>query len=257
VLGGLVMTGIAFGGGLGNAGAPRFAKVQTVLFIAPYAFFAGMSGKPGMIVILLQAPLWLIGIYTLIGRAHATHAQLIRAQRLTEHLAYHDALTSLPNRARLMECLAKECEHVPQPTDRSSYVLYLDLDGFKAVNDTLGHGAGDELLRAVAARFQQFMRPCDTFGRLGGDEFAAILNCMTAAEVEDVGTRLIAAAKEPFELAGLPPITIGVSIGGTDITTPPDVRQTLHAADTMLYAAKHAGKGTLRLATRVGCSDHF
>jgi diguanylate cyclase (GGDEF)-like protein len=248
VFSGLVATGIAFGGAYINAGAPRFATIQVCLFTIPYAVLAGLYGAPGMIVILLQSPLWLIGICVLIRNTHANQAKLIKARRLTHHLAFHDSLTGLPNRAQFMERLAAECDSVAQDPGRGCYVLYLDLDGFKTVNDTLGHHAGDDLLRAVANRFQGLMRPADLFGRLGGDEFAVILPSVTAAQVHAIGERLIAAAGQPFLLEGAPPISIGVSIGGVELAPASDVRRTLQAADTMLYAAKRAGKGTLRLA---------
>ncbi|MGI4799473.1 MAG: diguanylate cyclase domain-containing protein [Janthinobacterium lividum] len=248
LLSGIVATANGFGGAYSNAGAPGFAKLQAFLVIMPYTVLTGLSGRPGMLVILLNSPLWLLGLSVLIRNTHEAHAKLIRAQRLTHHLAFHDSLTGLPNRAQFMERLATECAQAHEDTDRCSYVLYLDLDGFKTVNDTFGHGAGDNLLRAVTARFQALMRPGDLFGRLGGDEFAVILPSTTTVQTEAIGARLIAAAHEPFLLEGNTAIHIGVSIGGVALALPPDVQRTLHAADSMLYAAKRAGKGTLRLA---------
>lgn len=200
-----------------------------------------------MLILLGQLPIWIFGIFGIIASTHTTRAELIRAQRESNFLAYHDALTGLPNRLLLMKRLDEECARVASEPERSSYVLYLDLDGFKAVNDNFGHGAGDDLLRAVASRFSLCMRPCDTLGRLGGDEFAAILPQTAVETVEAVAHQLIACTREPFTFEGIPLVRIGVSIGGASLSSPPDVRRTLEVADTMLYAAKHAGKGTLRL----------
>lgn len=248
ILSGLVVVAVGFGGAYNNAGAPRFATLQTILFITPYTLFAGLSGMPGMPVILLQLPLWLIGIVMMIFNMHRTHAQLIRAENKAQHLAFHDSLTSLPNRAQFMNQLSSECTRVARPGGRTSYVLYLDLDGFKPVNDTYGHTTGDDLLRAVAERLSVPLRPGDLLGRLGGDEFAVILRDTNAAQAAALGESLIAAARAPFHLEDRPPITIGVSIGGVALAPSSDVRHTLHVADTMLYAAKRAGKGTLRIA---------
>jgi diguanylate cyclase (GGDEF)-like protein len=248
VLSGVVVVAIGFGGAYNNAGAPRFAAIQTALFITPYAVLAGLSGVPGMIFMLLQLPMWFAGIVKLIRNIHHTHATLIRAQRLAHHLAFHDNLTGLPNRAQFMEALAAECERAARGGTSASYVLYLDLDGFKPVNDTYGHATGDDLLRAVADRFLTLVRPGDLVGRLGGDEFAVILRRVDAAQAAAIGERMIAAMREPFHLDDRPPIFVGVSIGGVALGLPPDMRRALHAADTMLYAAKRAGKGTLRMA---------
>ncbi|WP_267434562.1 GGDEF domain-containing protein [Sphingomonas sp. GM_Shp_1] len=247
-LSGIICVAVSFGGAYNNAGAPRFAFIQTVLFIAPYTVFAAFSGVPGMRLFLIQLPFWIVGIFTLIRQIYATHVKLIRARHLASHLALHDSLTGLPNRAHFMEALSAECQRASRDSTNHSYILYLDLDGFKPVNDTYGHLTGDDLLRAVADRFCKVVRGQDVIGRLGGDEFAAILRGVSQKEAEQIGEKLIAAARDPFHLDGHPPISIGVSIGGVALGLPPDVRRTLHAADTMLYAAKRGGKGLLRIA---------
>lgn len=251
VLSGLVVVAISFGGAFNNAGAPRFAYIQTALFIVPYTIFTGLSEVPGMMIIPLQLPLWLLGIFRLIRGMHDTHAKLIRAQRLAHHLAFHDPLTGLPNRAQFLERLASECEAAARGNCTPSYVLYLDLDGFKPVNDTYGHATGDDLLCAVADRFHPLLRPGDLIGRLGGDEFGVILKGIDAAQAGRIGEKMIEATRQPFDLEGRPPIRIGVSIGGVALGLMPDMRHTLHAADTMLYAAKRAGKGMIRLADAI------
>ncbi|MFC3124911.1 EAL domain-containing protein [Pseudoroseomonas globiformis] len=163
-------------------------------------------------------------------------------ERRIVHLAHHDGLTELPNRASFRARLDAETS-----TEGSCAVLYLDLDRFKPVNDTLGHPAGDALLRAVAERVQGLLRPQDVVARLGGDEFAVMLGgCARATEAGTVADRLIREIGRPFVVSGLQ-VLIGASIGlavapldGTD----PDIL--LRNADLALYQAKQAGRGCHR-----------
>jgi len=159
-----------------------------------------------------------------------------------ERLAHHDALTGLPNRLLLMSRL----EHALARTKRGGLgaVLFLDLDRFKPINDTLGHKAGDELLIAVAARLNGRLREQDTLARLGGDEFVIVLEDLVspaaAAEVAQDVIRLLAT---PFELPAGTRVHIGGSVGialfPTDSTQP---AQIIEQADRALYAAKRAGR---------------
>lgn len=162
------------------------------------------------------------------------------------HLAHHDALTDLPNRVlfhiKLQETLAFA---------RRGYklaLLCLDLDQFKAVNDTLGHPIGDVLLQAVAQRLLSSVREIDLVARLGGDEFAIVQNAIAKpTEAASLATRLIDLLKAPFEVAGHQ-IVIGTSIG---IAFAPqdgtDPHQLLRCADMALYRAKQDGRGVYRL----------
>ena len=157
-------------------------------------------------------------------------------------LAQHDALTRLPNRV----FFADRIEHGLQQAERGAGfgVLCMDLDRFKAVNDTLGHGVGDGLLRQVAARLQACTREGDVVARLGGDEFAAILyNLTDPSEADHLATRIIDVLSAAYEV-DRHPISIGVSIGialaPADGTTAEDL---LRNADTALYGAKSGGRG--------------
>jgi diguanylate cyclase (GGDEF)-like protein len=164
-------------------------------------------------------------------------------RRLTErkqasllHLAYHDILTGLPNRQLFSESLRE----VTACTDESAAVLFIDLDRFKAVNDTLGHGTGDLLLKAVAARLRESVRPQDTVARLSGDEFAVVLPGIgSSADAEGAAARLIASATAPFDVDGHE-ITISWSIG---VAIYPDdasdAAGLVRAADDAVYSAKH------------------
>jgi diguanylate cyclase (GGDEF)-like protein len=162
--------------------------------------------------------------------------------RELHHLALHDALTELPNRAlildRIDQMLARSRrEHTPVA------VLFLDLDNFKDVNDTLGHAAGDQLLADVAARLTSAIRQEDTVGRLGGDEFVVLAEgASLAAGAEMVAERILDVLATPFELDGRDtPLTVTASIGIAEgrRDTPDEL---LRDADVALYQAKAAGK---------------
>ncbi|MEF2550551.1 EAL domain-containing protein [Aurantimonas sp. A2-1-M11] len=172
------------------------------------------------------------------------------AQAKLSHMALHDALTGLPNRVQFRERL----EDVTR-TRRgvaSTTVLCLDLDGFKTVNDTLGHPTGDALLRAAAARLQSCVRRDDLVARVGGDEFSIIQSAgdpRLAAEA--LATRILAAFVEPFPIDGRQ-ICVGVSVGifvtaeMAEAGEPIDPDTIIKSADVALYRAKADGRGTFR-----------
>jgi diguanylate cyclase (GGDEF)-like protein/PAS domain S-box-containing protein len=165
------------------------------------------------------------------------------------HLAFHDPLTDLPNRALLLDRLNQLLVRTEREGRRLA-VLYLDLDGFKSVNDSLGHGAGDALLRESAQRLLGLVRRSDTVARLGGDEFVILIdNPSHAQEVELVAQRVIAALSEPFELARASAqisTSVGITLAGGQLV---DGESLLHRADQALYAAKQAGRNTYRFVT--------
>jgi len=162
------------------------------------------------------------------------------------HLAFHDPLTDLPNRSLLMNRLDQQIARAQR--DQSGLaVLFLDLDAFKRVNDTLGHNLGDALLKEVAARLQAQVRPADTVARLGGDEFVVLLDHPASeAVVAQIAERMIAAIREPMALDGRM-ARVGASCGIArypgDGATPAEL---LLAADQAMYAAKQGGKNNFR-----------
>jgi len=156
------------------------------------------------------------------------------------HQAYHDTLTGLPNRARFLERLEQALE---DPADAACALLFLDLDRFKAVNDSLGHAAGDQLLVAVAARLAGCLRPGDTLARLGGDEFALLLPGVTDPAVAvGAAEAMLAAVRAPLPLDGrelLVTASIGIGVCTAEIR---DARALLRCADVALYRAKGPGR---------------
>ena len=126
-------------------------------------------------------------------------------------------------------------------------MLLVDLDGFKQVNDTLGHDVGDELLRGVARRFDEVVRPSDTLARLGGDEFALLLDGAAEAQAESVARRLIESVSVPLvlgdrELSVNASVGVVVHLGGHE-----DSDELIRHADIAMYAAKDAGGGSYRI----------
>lgn len=170
------------------------------------------------------------------------------SQAELEHLAGHDALTGLPNRLLFNARL----EHAVQRARREDgqvVLLFLDLDRFKSINDSLGHHVGDALLKEIARRLLNTVRGEDTVARLGGDEFVVILEGHAAGQsAEIVARKLVASVSAPLNLPGLPPGTrIGTSIG---IAVFPrdgfEPAALLRNADTAMYRAKEDGRGTFR-----------
>jgi diguanylate cyclase (GGDEF)-like protein len=168
-----------------------------------------------------------------------------RAEARIRHLANHDALTGLPNRRQFTTRLDEALHRVGADVA----VMFLDLDQFKNVNDTLGHHAGDELLRLAAGRIRECMRDGDLIARLGGDEFAVLLQGKGALpdNVETLAQRIIDSLSTPFDLAKYQ-ASVGVSVGiAAAASSTPDGDTLLKHADMALYEAKAAGRGTYRL----------
>jgi diguanylate cyclase (GGDEF)-like protein/PAS domain S-box-containing protein len=158
------------------------------------------------------------------------------------HQAYHDALTGLPNRARLLDRLGLA---LAAPGSGVA-VLLVDLDGFKAVNDTLGHQAGDQLLRQVAERIAGCLRIDDMGARLGGDEFAVIVPAVAGPDLLAIGTRILAAIREPFAILGRT-VIVGASIGVATGEPGTGANDLIRDADIAMYTAKAAGKNRVEL----------
>jgi diguanylate cyclase (GGDEF)-like protein len=175
----------------------------------------------------------------------ARHAAvLLENDRVKEELryqAYHDALTGLPNRVLFAERVSEELGRRPDEGEPPT-VLFLDLDDFKTINDSLGHTAGDDLLVAVAGRVRNAVRNGDIAARLGGDEFGVLLSSPRAGEAEAVAERLIRALRAPFTLHGRE-LLIHASIGIATSTAGDRLADDLLAnADIAMYSAKSSGK---------------
>jgi len=165
-------------------------------------------------------------------------AQRARAEQALAHQAAHDALTGLPNRRQFMARLAERLDHARAGGACGVVVLFCDLDGFKDVNDRLGHAVGDELLVGVAERLQACVRRGDVVSRFGGDEFLILCDAESSDEVADgVCRRIKEELGRPFELAG-ERVTVGASVGAAVADRSTHAEDLVHRADQAMYAAK-------------------
>lgn len=180
---------------------------------------------------------------------HRMIAQLRRAREVERHMANHDVLTGLPNRQLFYERLGQAITHARRE-EKSVAVMFLDLDDFKLLNDTLGHEVGDRLLKAVAERLRKVLRETDTAARLGGDEFTLILYGTNGPEEPArMAQRVLDAIAEPFQLDNndlFATGSVGISIFPHDGD---DVETMVRNADMAMYRAKASGKNTHQFYT--------
>lgn len=233
------------------------AFVILVLIIAGYAFVSGLhTTSVNMNIMLVQPAAWAsvllsvaatTGIMTMAlgaySRANYALLQDVDRQRQQiEHMATHDNLTGLP----VLRTVVDRCDmaiHQAQRTGQKLALLFIDLDGFKQVNDNFGHEAGDHVLKEVAARLKANVRSADTAARIGGDEFVVLLTALeSAALAGDVAAKLIRAVGLPIDCQGQT-LQVGASVG---ISIFPDHAADTHslrkAADQAMYTVKKSGK---------------
>ena len=227
-----------------EASVPIVGRSGTVGYFIwqPFAPGSAIAGslRPALLVALIVVGLVLTA---LMQRLRRRTIELQRSEAQAKHLALHDILTGLPNRALFDERLSDALRAMR--VDRTSFALLcLDLDRFKQVNDSYGHPAGDELIREVGRRLSLAVRADDTVARMGGDEFAIIQRGVhRPAEVELLCMRIVESMAQPFELASGQAF-VGISIGvarapqdGSDCT------ELIRKADIALYVAKRTGRG--------------
>ncbi len=214
------------------------------------AYVTWRSFQPGTLLIKRLLPLSILALLliaavltVLLRHVRRSTLALEASEAQAQHLAFHDTLTGLANRTMFDDRLAHELASARQHGS-SLALLYLDLDGFKSVNDTLGHPAGDELIRAVGSRLQEAVRSSDLIARIGGDEFAIIQREISSpAEAEVLCLRLVELINEPFAISGTQArvgVSVGIAFGPSDAE---DRTELARKADIALYEAKAAGKG--------------
>lgn len=179
------------------------------------------------------------------------HKQVELYSHEMQSLALHDELTGLPNRRLLLDRLSLSIAHARR-NKRTMAVMYLDLDGFKQINDTLGHSAGDTLLGMVAERLVAAVRQIDTVARLGGDEFVIASGEVNHADdVAKLVTKVILAVSQPYSIDGHA-VNVTASVGvGVYPLDGEEAETLMKNADRALYEAKHAGKNAYRFASQV------
>jgi diguanylate cyclase (GGDEF)-like protein len=244
------VTGISAGISARNAAVPRFAMTQILLCGTPFTIVAATLSSHSLWILAVETPVFMAGMCSVLRRQYCDTVSLIRAERQNTFLAFHDALTGLPNRVQFYEQLLRILIETPSPAleRRQTAVLYLDLDGFKAINDLYGHAVGDALLRQVSARLGAAVARKGLVSRLGGDEFAVFLPAVLEDEACQFAKALIASISAPYTIGAPEPVSVGASIG---IALAPQHGDTpdalLSFADRGLYAAKRLGKGIYRM----------
>ena len=162
-------------------------------------------------------------------------------ERQLQQMAFHDALTGLPNRPLVTNRLEQALARAERTLGKVA-ILFIDLDNFKLINDTLGHGTGDELLVSLAARLRACVRPQDTVARLGGDEFIVLLeSVLSSNEASEVAERIAETLRPPFVLGDLE-VVVTASIGAAVSARGDRAENVLRNADLALHEAKSAGK---------------
>jgi len=232
-----------------NFGAPRMAAVMIVLTLGPVCVAAPFVGEPIMLISLMQIPFYLVSMTVAAYKLNAMLISTMRAERENAFHARHDMLTGLSNRAGLAKAFATRLGEETSP--RALALIYLDLDGFKAVNDSYGHMAGDALLQLVAERLRGLVRSSDIAARIGGDEFVVLSEQTEPTQLQRFGERLVREISQPYELDSGDTLHIGASVG---IALAPehgrDMTSLMTAADAALYQAKSRGKSLCVIASQ-------
>jgi diguanylate cyclase len=226
-----------------NAGTPRYGALLICILTLPFGVATILSPIPYLFLVGLQTPLYTAGMIFLLIENHKGLLNLHRSEHRNRQMAHHDLLTGLPNRAMNQKLFAELLARPEPASPRSKLTVFcLDLDGFKAVNDGLGHATGDAVLVEVSRRLRASVREIDFACRLGGDEFVILLPAISSDEAVSIARRIIAAISTPFEFA--PTAKIGVSIGIAAATRDGNTAdELLSAADRAMYEAKRRGKG--------------
>ncbi|WMD23202.1 GGDEF domain-containing protein [Achromobacter seleniivolatilans] len=231
-----------------NFGAPRMSAAMVVLSVGPCALGALFTQEAIFWLVLVQVPLYIASMSMASYRLNAMLVSTMLAEREHERHTRQDSLTGLLNRHGLLRRL-DQAVALANPGSAEFAVLYLDLDGFKAVNDTYGHAAGDALLRLVANRVLALLPEGAGAARIGGDEFVLLTQHGDEAEARAFSDRVIESVAQPYDLQQDHPISISGSVGIALIPRHgADTAAVLHAADRALYLAKSAGKRQTAMA---------
>jgi len=231
---------------LRNFAAPRLVVPMVALLLGPCALAAFFSGEPIMLFLGAQIPFYLGAIGATSFQLNKLLVKSLLADHEDERRSRHDVLTGMLNRSGLARDTAERIDATPE---QSFALFYLDLDGFKVINDSFGHQVGDELLKSVAERLRSATAPDHSVARLSGDEFIVVAPARSAAEALAFGQSLVQAVGEMGYIIGSEAAIIGVSAG---VALYPDHGRDLGAllaeADTALYQAKFWGRAKCVIA---------
>jgi diguanylate cyclase (GGDEF)-like protein len=219
-----------------NYGAPRLVGGMIALSLGPCAIGGLFSGELILLVACVQIPFYMVAMTKAAFRLNAMLVGTMVAEQDSAHRARHDVLTGLLNRAGLDMALAnRSADNI----SRHTTFLYIDLDGFKAVNDSFGHAVGDKLLQGVAERLSAAVRPGDVVARLGGDEFLVVTDHADDTAARHTGDRLIETLSHLPYVMGEEAALIGACVGIALLPRDSgDFEALLAKADAALYEAK-------------------
>ncbi|WMY12828.1 putative bifunctional diguanylate cyclase/phosphodiesterase [Paraburkholderia phenoliruptrix] len=244
LLGNVCAVGVIGGLAARNAGTPRLAMIQITVILGLLGLGAAVSPGSGKLVLLFQAPFCAAGFFSVAMRSNRETVALLKSREHSLHLAHHDSLTGLPNRGRIKELLHERSGVHSSRRIGSFAVLLIDLDRFKAINDSLGHAAGDHILREVANRLREAFPKKELIGRLASDEFVVISDAASRDDASEIAKRIAKLLSRPFPIHEAA-VHIGASVG---IALYPEHAETgpqlLICADRALYAVKRSGKSS-------------
>ncbi len=228
---------------VGSVGFYAFLAMTPIIVIVYFTYRTYLNSVESKMLQIEQAEHHVEELSSHIAEQQRISQELEHSREHFRHAAFHDALTGLPNRTLLLDHLTLAIERARRHSDHLFAVLFVDLDRFKNINDSLGHGVGDQLLVSLARRLEGCLRPMDTVARLGGDEFAILLDGLADMRAAiAVAERVQSELAQPFNLNGHEVYTtasIGITLSATGYTLPENV---LRDADTAMYRAKENGK---------------
>jgi diguanylate cyclase (GGDEF)-like protein len=255
----IVLTSVSAGamaGGIAfrNFYAPRLSAAMIVVSFGPCMVGAALNGPSILLLLSLQIPVYLGSMWAAAYRLNGLFVRTLAAERENDRRASHDNLTGLSNRAGLERAVGDWFQRAGSLTTMA--LFYLDLDGFKAINDRYGHAAGDMVLRMVATRLAGLVPAGGLAARIGGDEFVLLVPEADRGDTLGHAGRVIATiADMPYDLGEGRTATIGTSIGVARLPDHgPDVATLLAAADAALYKAKALGRCRAVLAKPPGAA---
>jgi len=229
----------------------HYLYTAMVISIASFAVVLGSSAywrgqwgfSIGLLIGLVALPLY---FSSLLKQLNKQHDELKKLYELTAKHATHDSLTGLPNRKHFHDHLAEAITSAKRDK-RIFAILYLDLDGFKDINDALGHAVGDQLIENTARRLEQCVRKKDMVARVGGDEFVVLLRDIDSIDVSRVAEKIIKILSDPFTIT-TDPLYITTSIGVASFPQDgEDANALIHNADSAMYETKRSGKNGYRI----------
>jgi diguanylate cyclase (GGDEF)-like protein len=242
----VVLSAAAMAGGVAfrNFAAPRLVTIMIFLSLGPCAMAGVISGEPIMLATALQIPMYIYAMTHAAYRLNAMLVQTMRSERENGRRARHDTLTGLLNRAGLEDAVARRAG-----TPTGATLFYIDLDGFKAINDRLGHAAGDQLLVEVSKLMRQVTPAMDVIARIGGDEFVILAEEMDATTARQTGQHLIDTLSCTSFVLNETAVTVGASVGiAIKMWAQAEFSTLLLEADRALYEAKLKGRSCAVLA---------